>query len=104
MQKDSPILFVEINESNYIFIAGYCNENGHLKIMENNMERMGRMRNNKKTMERMSNNMESDGKMEVRWAWDMKDVQMMAMVCSVLDSLCVATKVLCSIYLLRLNN
>ena len=34
MQKDNPILFVEINESNYIFIAGYFNDNAHLEIIE----------------------------------------------------------------------
>jgi len=34
MQTDIPILFVEINESNYIFVAGIYDDNQNLEIIE----------------------------------------------------------------------
>ena len=34
MQTDIPNLFVEINDSNYIFVAGIYDENQNLKIVE----------------------------------------------------------------------
>ena len=34
MQTDIPNLFVEINESNYIFVAGVYDDNQNLKIVE----------------------------------------------------------------------
>ena len=34
MQTNNPILFVEINEKNYIFVAGINDENQNLKIIE----------------------------------------------------------------------
>ena len=34
MQTDIPTLFVEINESNYIFVAGIHDDNQNFKIIE----------------------------------------------------------------------
>ena len=34
MQNDNPVLFIEINETNYIFVAGIYDDNHNLKILE----------------------------------------------------------------------
>ena len=34
MQTDTPSLFVEINNTNYIFVVGKYNENQKLEILE----------------------------------------------------------------------
>ena len=47
MQNDSPVLFIEINETNYIFVAGTYGDNNNLQILETTIASTEGMSENK---------------------------------------------------------
>ena len=49
MQIDSPIIFVEINSSNYIFTSGLFDENQNFKVTEKIIAPNKDVKNNKFT-------------------------------------------------------
>ena len=47
MEADQPVLFIEINNTNYIFVAGKYDENQNLNIIEKIITSSSGIRDNK---------------------------------------------------------
>ena len=47
MEVDQPVLFIEINNTNYIFVAGKYDENQNLNIIEKIITSSSGIRDNK---------------------------------------------------------